>query len=120
MPITKQEMERVKEIILDGAKSHFPPTVQFQDANATVMLNADDEEYIDVELLYTADNPVLDSHLMNTLFRVIDEPILASGVTAHTLIHYIDINDPTWQQYQKSATPPSARSAWQIISEGPG
>ena len=105
MTITKQEMERVKEIILDGAKSHFPPTVQFQDANATIILGADEEDIIRVELLYTAENPVLDGHLMNTLFRVIDEPILASGVTAHTLIHYIDINDPTWQQYQNPSNP---------------
>ena len=108
MPITELEMEKVKEIILDGAKSHFPPTVQFKDANVTVKLNAYDEEIIDVELLYDADNPVLDGHLMNTLFRVIDEPILASGITAHTLLHYIDINDPTWQQFQKPATPPPA------------
>ena len=108
MPITELEMERVKEIILNGAKAHFPPNVQFQDANVTVKLNGYDEEFIDVELLYTADNPELDGHLMNTLFRVIDEPILASGVTAHTMIHYIDINDPTWLQYQKPATPPPA------------
>ena len=105
MTITKQEMEKVKEIILDGAKSHFPPTVQFKDANVTVMLDADDEELIKVELLYTAENPVLDGHLMNTLFRVIDDPILASGVTAHTMVRYIDINDPIWRQYQKSSNP---------------
>ena len=38
---------------------------------------------IRVNLFYTAENPVLDGHLMNTLFRVIDEPILASGITAY-------------------------------------
>ena len=108
MPITELEMKRVKEIILNGAKAHFPPNVQFQDANVTVKLNGYDEEIIDVELLYTADNPVLDGHLMNTLFRVIDEPILASGITARTLIGYTDINDPTRQQYQRPATPPPA------------
>ena len=107
MPITEQELQRVKEIILDGAKTHFPPNVQFQDANVTVKLDAYDEEFINVELLYIADNPVLDGHLMNTLFRVIDEPILASGITAHTLVRYIDINDPTWRGYHKSSTPPS-------------
>ena len=110
MTITKQEMERVKEIVLDGAKTHFPPYVQFQDATVAVMLNAYDEEIIKVELLYTAENPVLDGHLMNTLFRVIDEPILASGITARTLVGYIDINDPTWRQYQKLPTPPSPAS----------
>ena len=108
MPITEQELQQVKEIVLKGAKYHFPPSsVQFQDANAFVVLNADDEELIRVELLYTAENPVLDGHLMNTLFRVIDDPILASGITAHTLVSYIDMNDPTWRQYQESSNPSS-------------
>ena len=108
MPITKREMERVKEIILDGARSHFPASsVQFHDANVSVILNADDEELVRVELLYTAENPVLDGHLMNTLFRVIDEPILASGITAHTVVSYIDINDPTWHPNQKPPFPTS-------------
>lgn len=107
MTITKQEMERVKEIILDGAKTHFPPDVQFQDATVTIMLNAYDEEYIDVELLYTAPDPVLDGHLMNTLFRVTDEPMRASGITARTLVGYTDVNDPTRQQYRNPPTTPT-------------
>ena len=108
MPITKQEMESVKTIILDGAKTHFPPTVQFHDANVTVRLDAHDEEFLDVELLYTAPNPVLDGHLMNTLFRVIDEPIRAAGITARTLVGYTEINDPTRWQSPKKPAPPAA------------
>ena len=107
MTITKREMERVKEIILDGARSHFPPNVQFLDANVTIMLGADDEEIIDVELLYTADNTVLDGQLMNTLFRVTDDPIRASGITTRTLVGYTDINDPTRWQHHKPSNPPS-------------
>lgn len=107
MPITQQEIDTVKKITLDGAKTHFPPPVQFLDANVTVRLNHEEEEFFDVQLLYTAPNPVLDGHLMITFFRVIDEPIHAAGITAHTLIHYIDINDPTWLQYRKSSTPPA-------------
>ena len=111
MPITEQELQQVKEIVLLGAKSHFPPSsVQFQDANVSVTLNADDEELIRVNLFYTAENPVLDGHLMNTLFRVIDEPILASGITAYTIVSYTDINDPTWQPNQKPPFPTSCAS----------
>ena len=72
MPITEQEIQTVKEIVLNGARNHFPPTVQFHDANVTVRLNADEEEYFRVRLLYTAPTFVLDGHLMNTLFRVIE------------------------------------------------
>ena len=108
MPISEREIESVKAIILDGAKTHFPPSVQFQDANVTVRLNADEEEYIDVDLLYTAPNPVLDGHLMNTLFRVIDDPIRAAGITARTLVGYTEINDPTRWPSSKKPSPPAA------------
>ena len=37
---------------------------------------------------------------MNTLFRVIDESILAPGITPLTLVNDIDVNDPTWHQHQ--------------------
>ena len=110
MPVTEQEMENVKRIILDGAKTHFPPTVQFQGANVAVRLDADEEEYIDVELLYTAPTPVLDGHLMNTLFRVTDEPMRAAGINARTLVGYTDVNDPTGGQYQKLPASPSPAS----------
>ena len=113
MPITQREMESIKRIILDGAKTHFPPSVQFQDANVTVRLDADDEEFFDVELLYAAPDPadpVLDGHLMGTLFRVTDEPIRAAGITARALVTYTEINDPTRWLYRKSPTPPSPAS----------
>ena len=110
MPITQQEIDTIKRIILNGARTHFPPSVQFHDAEVTVRLDADEEEFFDVRLLYTAPdptNPVLDGHLMGTLFRVTDEPIRAAGITARALVLYTEINDPTWLQYRKSSTPPS-------------
>ena len=107
MPITEQEIQTVKEIVLNGARRHFPASVQFHDANVTVRLNADEEEYFRVRLLYTAPTLVLDGHLMNTLFRVIDEPIRAAGITAHTLVSYTELNDPTRPENRKSPTPPA-------------
>ena len=53
MPITEHEIQTVKEIILNGARSHFPPPVQFHDAIVTVRLDAQDEEFFDVHLLYS-------------------------------------------------------------------
>ena len=40
MSITEHGIQTVKEIILDGARTHFPPAVQFQDAIMTVGLDA--------------------------------------------------------------------------------
>lgn len=111
MTITQQEIDTIKRIILDGAKTHFPPSVQFHDAHVTIRLDADEEEFFDVELLYTAPDPAdpaLDGHLMGTLFRVTDEPIRAAGITARALIGYTEINDPTRWLYRKSPTPPAS------------
>ena len=110
MPITQQEIDTIKRIMLDGARSHFPPSVQFHDADVTVRLNADEEEFFDVRLLYTAPdptNPALDGHLMNSFFRVTGEPIRAAGITTYALVLYTEVNDPTWLQYRKSSTLPS-------------
>ena len=105
MPITEQEIQTVKEIVLNGARTHFPPSVQFHDAKANVSLGADDEEVIHVQLVYTAPSLVLDGKLMNTLYRVTDEPILDAGVTAHTLVRYTELNDFTRQENHKSPIP---------------
>ena len=113
MTITQQEIDTIKSIILDGAKTHFPPPVQFHDADVTVQMDAEDEEFFRVRLLYTAPdptNPALDGHLMGTLFRVTDEPIRAAGITARAMVTYTEINDPTRWLYRKSPTPPSP--AW--------
>ena len=103
MTITDRQVKGVKEIILDGAKLNFPASVKFEDATVTVMINGEEEEFLNVELLYTA--PVLDGRLMNTLFQVIDEPMRAAGITAHALVHYIYVHDPTRKKSPKTQPP---------------
>ena len=110
MSITEQEIKTVKEIVLNGARSHFPPSVQFHDAIVTVKLDAQDEEFFDVHLLYTAPSPVLDGYLMMTFFRVTDEPLRNAGITAHTLVGYSDINDPTLPEHWKLTIPSAPAS----------
>lgn len=102
MTITEREMESVKRIVVDGANRHFPSTVRFQDANVTVRLDIQDEEYLDVQLLYTAPHPVLDGDLMITLYRVIDDPLRAAGITMRTSFRFTDINDPTRPENRKA------------------
>ena len=107
MGITERELQMVKEIFLDQARAHFPPSVQFKDANASATTDPYDEEWIRIELLYTASDPVLDGNLMNTLHRRTDEPLLASGFTGLTRVHYVDVNDPTRLRHKKEKTPTS-------------
>ena len=105
MAITELELQKVTEIFLEQARAHFPATVQFEDANASVTIDPYDEEWIRIDLLYTAPDPVLDGNLMNTLYRRTDEPLLASGITGLTMVNYVDINDPTRLRHNKEKTP---------------
>lgn len=107
MSITEQEIQTVREIILNGARSHFPPPVQFHDAIVTVRLDQQDEEFFDVHLLYTAPSPVLDGYLMMTFFRVTDEPLRNAGITARALVMYSDVNDPTLPEHMKPTITPT-------------
>ena len=70
MAITERELQKVQEIFLEQARAHFPPSVQFKEANASVTTDPYDEEWIRIELLYTAPDPVLDGDLMNTFHRL--------------------------------------------------
>ena len=106
MTITERDLEKVEEIFLEQARSHFPPTVQFKEANASVTTDPYNEEWIRIDLLYVAPDPVLDGNLMNTLHRRTDEPMLAFGVTGLTMVHYVDINDPTRLRQSKETPTP--------------
>ena len=106
MTITERELQKVQEIFLEQARAHFPPSVQFKEANASVTTDPYDEEWIRIELLYTAPDPVLDGDLMNTFHRRTDEPMTAAGVTDLTMVHYVDINDPTRLRHSKGTLTP--------------
>ena len=101
MAITESQLQKVREIFLEQARAHFPRSVQFKEANASVTTDQYDEEWISIELLYTAPDPALDGNLMNTLRRRTDEPMTAAGVTGLTMVHYVDINDPTRLRHSK-------------------
>ena len=99
MAITERDLQKVQEIFLEQARAHFPPSVQFKEANASVTTDPYDEEWIRIELLYISPEPVLDGELMNTLYTRTEEPLIASGFTALTSVRYTDVNDPTRTRY---------------------
>ena len=111
MSITPKEIETVQEIMLNGARRHFPPSVQFHDAIVTVKLDAQDEEFLNIHLIYSAPSRVLDGYLMMTFFRVTDEPLRKAGITAHALVMYADINDPTLPEHLKPTITPTPTPA---------
>ena len=99
MAITEADLQKVQEIFLEQARAHFPPSVQFKEANASVNIDRYGEEWIRIELLYISPEPVLDGELMNTLYTRTEVPIMASGFTTPTSVRYTDMNDPTRMRY---------------------
>ena len=95
MAVNQKDLDTAREIFLEEAKKHFPDNVRFRDATASVTLDAFDDEWISIELLYEADNPSLDGNLMNTLQQRTREPMSSAGLKELTMVHYVDINDPT-------------------------
>ena len=95
MSVTEDQLRKVQEIYLEQARDHFPPSVQFKEANASVITDKCGDEWIRIEFLYSAPEPVLDAKLMNSLHRRTDEPMLAAGITGLTMVGYVNTSDPT-------------------------
>ena len=104
MAITERELQKVEEIYLEQARAHFPPSVQFKEASASVTTDPYDEEWIRIDLVYTAPDPVLDGNLMNSLHRRTDEPLIAAGITGLTMVGYVNINDPASHRHGREKT----------------
>ena len=103
MPVKQKDLDTAREIFLEEAKKHFPDNVRFKDARASVTLDAFDDEWISIELLYEADNPSLDGNLMNTLQNRTREAMSSAGVKELTMVHFVDINDPTRELNERRA-----------------
>ena len=104
MAITERDLQKVEEIYLEQARAHFPPSVQFKEANASVTTDPYDEEWIRIDLVYTAPDPVLDGNLMNSLHRRTDEPLIAAGITGLTMVGYVNVNDPASHRHGREKT----------------
>jgi len=105
MDATEVQLRKVREIYLEQARSHFPPSVQFEEANVSVTTDPYGDEWIRIELLYSAPEPVLDARLMNSLHRRTDEPMHAAGITGLTMVGYVNTNDPTRLRHSEKKTP---------------
>ena len=105
MTITETELQKVQEIYLEQARAHFPPSVQFKEAKVSVTTDPYGDEWIRVELQYSAPEPVLDAKLMNSLHRRTDEPMLAAGITGLTMVGYVNTSDPTRLRHSEEKTP---------------
>ena len=61
MAITAGQVRKVREVCLEQVRDHFLPTIQFKEVNASVIIDKCGDEWIRIDLIYTAPESVLDA-----------------------------------------------------------
>ena len=90
MAISLDTQEKAKEIILTGlrAQSHGP--VRFNDIDAQVRRNAEDEEFLDVIVFYDGKREDLNVRRLNSLHSEIEPQLLEIGILHIPSVSYTD------------------------------
>ena len=90
MAISLEVQEKAKEIILAGLRAQAHGSVKFRDIHATVRLNAIDEEFLDVVVIYEGPREELNVHQLNALHGEIEPQLSESGVLQIPSVGYTD------------------------------
>ena len=109
--VTPQETnERAKGIIQKELDTHFQGKVRFHEVRITPRSGADDEEYLDIRVIYVGKPSDLDPGLLNSLYGVIEADLRAIGVEKIPSISYREkTEDGEWSELVQ-AVPPEAQS----------
>ncbi len=87
--VTLQEAhEKAKTIIRDGLDAQFQGKVRFQEVRITPRLGAEDEEYLDIQVIYAGNPADLHPRLLNSLYGTIEDDLRAIGIKKIPSISY--------------------------------
>lgn len=90
MGIALETQEKAKEIILAGLRAQSHGSVRFCDIHATVRLNAEDEEFLDVVVIYEGPREDLNIQSLNALHGEIKPQLVEAGVLHIPPVSYTD------------------------------
>ena len=90
MAISLEVQEKAKEIILAGLHAQSHGSVKFCDIHATVRLNAEDEEFLDMVVIYEGPREELNIHQLNALHGGIEPQLIEAGVLEIPSVSYTD------------------------------
>ncbi len=90
MAISLETQERAKKIILAGLRAQSHGSVRFCDIHATVRLNALDEDFLDVVVIYDGSREELNLSLLNALDEEIEPQLLEIGILQISSVGYTD------------------------------
>ena len=90
MTIALETQEKAKQIILDGLRAQAHGSVRFCDIHATVRLNALDEEFLDVLVIYEGPREEMNIRQLNALHGEIEPQLTEAGVLQIPSVGYTD------------------------------
>ena len=90
MLMTTETLQKAQEIIKNGLDTHFRGTVCFDSVDITPRPGPDDEEYLDVLVVYQSEDGHLAAHLLNSLYGRIGVDLRAIGIDSSPSISYRD------------------------------
>ena len=93
MTISTETQERARKIIRAGLDAQFKGRVRFADIRSSPMLDQDDEEFLNVSVIYEGDRKGLEPHLCNSLYQGIRDQLVDIGIRTVPSISYVDRAD---------------------------
>ena len=105
--VTSQDaQEKAKGIIERGLKTQFKGKVRFIEIRITPRAGDDDEEYLDVLVIYDGRPSDLNPRLLNSLYGIIEKDLRAIGIEKIPTISYRErTEDSGWSQTVEAASP---------------
>ena len=90
MAISLETQEKAKAIILTGLRAQSHGSVIFCDVHVDVRLNALDEEFLDMLVIYEGPREELNIRLLNALDDDMEPQLTAAGVLQIPSVGYTD------------------------------
>ena len=109
MTIPAETQEKARQVIREGLDSHFKGGVRFSEIRATALLDQDENDFLNVLVVYEGDRKGLEPRLCNSLYSEIRVRLLDVGLHSIPSISYVDKIDDARRTDVASVKGPSAQ-----------
>ena len=99
MVIATEAQEKARDIIRADLDAQFRGKVRFGSIRITLRLGLDDEEYLDVLVVYDGRREDLQAQVLNSLYERIGDDLRVIGIDSNPSISYRDkTEDSEWSE----------------------
>ena len=106
MVSSQDAQEKAKGIIERGLETQFQDKVRFIEIRITLRAGDDDEEYLDVLVIYDGRPSDLNPRLLNSLYGIIEKDLRAIGIEKIPTISFREkAEDSGWSHIVEAYSP---------------